>query len=142
MSDFTTQDLEFYKFGNRDTTSPFVRVADATISQRTQLAQSRPSDSNAVSVFSVSSGDVYIIATIVICNTTANDETYRIFHDLNGTTYDETTALFYDATIRSYSSQFVEIFLAMDNSSGNLAVRSSTGSALTFTLYGAKYKAL
>lgn len=136
----TILDREYLKFVNGSTQTPSVRVTDSTITQRTQLGQSRPADTNAASIFNVSSGDSYAIASIVICNTSANDVTYRIFHDNTGSTYDETTALFYDCTIRSYSTHTVEIFLAMDNSSGNLAIRSGEASALTFTLYGAKFQ--
>ena len=133
-------DLEWLKFVNKDTLTPSVRVTDSTITQRSQLAQARPLDVNTVSIFNVSSGEIFAIASIVICNTSGLDTTYRVFHDNDGSTYDESTALFWDADIRANSSHTIEIFLAMDNSTGNLAIKSGASSALTFTLYGAKFQ--
>ena len=72
----------------------------------------------------------------MVCNTSGADATYRIFHDDNGTTYDETTALFWDVTLTADSSDILEMKVSMDDSSGNLAVRTDTANAITFTAYG------
>ena len=111
------------------------QVVDGSVSARSQLAQSRPTDTTATSILAPSSGTTYGISTLIICNTTGSDATYRIFHDNDGTTYDETTALFYDQTIRNNTTVGLDLALILKDG-GNLAVRSGTGSALTFTVYG------
>ncbi len=106
--------------------------------QEKQLAQARPSGTSAVSIYSPGSGVTAIIRNITVSNTTANQVTFRIFHDDDGTTYDQSTALFYDVTIARYSTTQITAFMSMNNSSGNLAVQSGTANALTFTVYGAE----
>lgn len=102
----------------------------------TQLAQSRPSDTNAVSVYSPDRGEVVNIKEIIVCNTTGSAATYRIFHDEDGTTYDQSTALFYDVSLDGNTSTILELDEWMRDSSGNLAVAVGTGSAITFTVSG------
>lgn len=101
-----------------------------------QLGQLRPSDTTAASIYSPDAGEAIKIFEIVVCNTTTNNETFRIFHDEDGTTYDQTTAQFYNAPIAANSTVIIETNWWMRNDSGNLAVRTSTGSALTFTVSG------
>lgn len=105
--------------------------------QEKLLGQSRPSNTTAVSIYSPSSGNT-IIKSIWVCNTSAAQVTFRIFVDDDGTTYDESTALFWDVTIDGNSTVEMDTFLAMNNSAGNIAVRSSSANALTFTLFGAE----
>lgn len=101
-----------------------------------QLAQARPSGTSAVSIYSPGVGVTATIATINICNTTASSTTYRIFLDNDGTTYDENTAHYWDVIIKKNQTQEYRIFWVIDNSAGNLAVRTATGNALTFSVYG------
>jgi len=103
-----------------------------------QLAQSRPSDTNAVSIYSPGADTESIIKSIVVCNTTGLAVTYRIFHDDDGTTYDESTALFFDVSLAANSTDTLELNLTMNDSSGNIAVRTGTANGLTFTVYGAE----
>lgn len=100
------------------------------------LGQSRPSDTTAVSIFSPTTENV-IIKAIVVCNTTDTEATFRIFLDDDGTTYDESTALFWDATIAGNKTVQIDTYYAMNNVDGNLAVRTGTNSAITFTVFGA-----
>jgi len=104
--------------------------------QEKQLGQSRPGDTDAVSAYSPGSNTTAIITHIFVCNTTANTPTYRIFVDDDGTTYDQTTALYYDVATTANSTQRIPCFIAMNNSSGNIAVRTSAANELTFTLFG------
>lgn len=106
-----------------------------------QLNQLRPGDTNAVSIYSPSAAEIVTeIRLIHICNTTTSNATFRLFHDEDGTTYDETTALIYDKTV--LANDFFAIGyeegegIWLQNTSGNLAIRSGTSSALTFTIYG------
>ena len=102
-----------------------------------QIAQSRPSDTSAVSVYTASI--LTEITKIVICNTTGSGATFRIFHDDDGSTFDQTTALYYDTAIGANATTVID---AQPNSGlmvrngGQIAVRSGTGNALNFTLYG------
>lgn len=113
---------------------------------RKHLAQSRPTNTNATSVLTGISQQIVIIQEIIICNTTSSAATYRIFLDNDGTTYDQTTALVYDATIAANDMIIIPYAFSVDSglylttSAGNLAVRSGTASALTFTVNGAIFK--
>ncbi len=107
-----------------------------------QLAQLEPADTNAASLYSPGSNVTAEIGRIFVANTTAGNLTYRIFHDDDGTTYDTATAIAYDIPIlanRTTLFQF-EPPLWMSNPDGNLAVRSSSGGDITFTLYGLEHE--
>ncbi len=106
--------------------------------QEKQLGQLRPANTTAASLYSPAASTTAVIKTIVICNTSGTATTFRIFQDDNGTTYDETTALFWDHTIAADTTVQVDVFLAMNDSTGNLAVRTGTADALTFTCAGAE----
>ncbi len=106
--------------------------------QEKQLGQARENSTNAVSVYSPGASTTAIIKAIVVCNQTANNETFRIFIDDDGTTYDQTTALFYDVSILANSTVEIEGWFPMNNSSGNIAYRSSTANALTISVFGAE----
>ena len=105
--------------------------------QAKQLGQLRPANTTAASIYSPT-GETSVIRSIVICNTTATTAAFRIFHDDDGTTYDQTTALFYDSPINGNETVEIDTYWPMNNSAGNLAVRTDTASALTFTVYGAE----
>ncbi len=102
------------------------------------LGQLRPSNTTATSVYSPPVNTIGIIKSITICNTTGSAVTFRVFLDDDGTTYDESTALFYDVTINANETITDVAFRGMNNSSGNLAVRTSSANALTFTVAGAE----
>ena len=103
----------------------------------TVVAQSRPSDTNAASVYSPAAGTVLIVTRVLVVNTSAGNDTFSIFLDRDGTTYDQSTALFYQETLNSKTTREIEGHWFLDNSSGNLAVQSGTGSAITYTFFGA-----
>jgi len=102
-----------------------------------QLGQLRPANTTAASLYSPGASEIAVIKTIVICNVTASPAAFRIFIDDNGTTYDQTTALFYDTQIAANTTVHVDTFYAMNDSTGNLAVRTDTADALNFTAFGA-----
>ena len=104
--------------------------------QEKQLSQARPGDTNAVSLYSPADNVTTIIKSIYVTNTTGNTPTFRIFVDDDGTTYDQTTALYYDKATAANDTLKIETFICMNNSSGNIAVRSSANSELTFTAFG------
>jgi len=89
-----------------------------------------------VSIFSPDRRDRFTIENIIICNTTASAATYRIFLDNDGSTYDATTAIAYDVSLAGNATDIIEVNLYMTDPAGNLAVRTGTGNALTFTVNG------
>ncbi len=111
------------------------------MANKKQLFQTRPADTNAASAYSPADYTISTIESIIVANNTGSAATYRIFHDEDGTTYSEATALFYDVSLAANTSVEIETDIYMQDSSGNLAVRSGTGNALTFTGYGLEEEA-
>ena len=106
--------------------------------QEKQLGQARENSTNAVSVYSPGSGVTGIIKTIFLANTSGLDARFRLFVDDDGTTYDESTAIAWDVDIEADQMIEIDCFVAMDNSSGNFAYRSSVANAITITVFGAE----
>lgn len=106
------------------------------------LAQSRPTDTNAASVYSPPSGIITEITQVIVAENSGNTPSYRIFLDNDGTTYDQTTALFYDvATAANTSYELISHgSWWMTDSDGNLAVRTSGANQLTFTVFGIEHQ--
>ena len=104
--------------------------------QEKQLGQLRPANTTAASLYSPGASTTAIIKTIVVCNQTSSSAKFRIFLDDDGTTYDESTALFFDIVIGANSTDQIDTYYAMNNANGNLAVRTDTNSAITFTCFG------
>jgi hypothetical protein len=84
--------------------------------------------------------NISILRGLFVCNTSGASVTYRIFLDNDGTTYDRTTALFWDTLLDPDTTVLIETIdgLILNNSSANIAVRTSVADAITFTLYGEK----
>ena len=101
-----------------------------------QLGQLRPADTNAASLYSPPASTAARLTQLFVCNQTAGPESFRVFCDDDGTTYSEATALYYDVAIAANITTVIDLALYMNDASGNLAIRSSTASALTFTLFG------
>jgi hypothetical protein len=102
------------------------------------LGQLRPANNTAASLYAPAGNKKGFIEVIVVCNTTANPETFRVFYDSDGTTYSQVTALYYDFPIDP-NETFIISFEGLSipiTSAGNLAVRTSTGDALNFTAFG------
>lgn len=113
-----------------------VVTRNAQLAQGLQLGQSRPADTVAVSLYSPADGIVAIIKQIIVCNTSAGSAKYRVCHDEDGTTYDETTALLWNIPLATETADILDTCIYMANSSGNLAVRTDTTEAVTFSCYG------
>jgi len=103
-----------------------------------QLAQARENGTSAVSVLANGTDEVLAVATVILCNQTGSNVTYRLFHDDDGTTYDETTALAWDVQLGPYQTDILclKAVLGGNQAVGNFAYRTSTGDAITITLYG------
>jgi len=100
-----------------------------------QLAQSRPSGTSAASIYAPANNVTGVIKMIKVVNTTGTAATFKLFHDQDGTTYSEETALEWSTSVAANATWQNDCFIAVKNS-GNFAVSTATGSALTFTLYG------
>ncbi len=100
------------------------------------LAQSRPANTTAVSAYSPGASVRTKITRVLVCNTDSSSHDFRIFLDADGTTYDESTALFFDEALAATTTREIEGDWWMDNSSANLAVRTDTNNAFTFTIFG------
>lgn len=105
------------------------------------LGQLRPANTTAASLYSPSVGLVASITAVDIVNTTGGAVTYRLFIDIDGTTYDETTAIGgFDTSLAANTRKLIEWpepgLILVGKDSGNLAVRTSSGNALTFTAIG------
>lgn len=102
-----------------------------------QLAQSRPSNTSNTSIYSPDINTETIIKSIIICNTSGAIANLRVFVDDDGTTYNEATAIVWDMPIYpSTQPSIIEVNICMNNSNGNLAIRTDTASALTVTVFG------
>lgn len=106
--------------------------------QEKMLGQARPGDTTAVSIYSPGDNVTAIITHIFVCNNDSSAHDYRIFCDDDGTTYDQGTALYYDVELAANTTARIPCFIAMNDSSGNLAVRSDAADDLTFTVYGSE----
>ena len=104
--------------------------------QEKQLGQLRPANDTAATLYSPGDNVTTIVTNIWVCNTTGNTPTYRLFVDDNGTTYDQTTALAYDVALAANESKRIPCYIAMNDTTGNLAVRTSAASEITFSCWG------
>lgn len=105
-----------------------------------QLGQLRPANDTAVSIYSPDEGVHAKITAIEVCNTSGEDANFSLYHDNDGTTYTEPTALRWNELVPwDTASEPIKLTIGMDNPDGNLAVKTSIGNALTFTVYGEEY---
>ena len=104
------------------------------------LGKSRPVADTETQIFSPSvSVDSVEVRLIVCCNVGANDETFRIYLDHDGSTYSNLTALFWDIEIPPGSSEFLKGRWGMADGSGNLAARANTNNNINFMAFGTQY---
>lgn len=104
--------------------------------QEKQLGQNRINSTTATSIYSPGASTTAIIKAVTICNQTAIAATFRLFLDDDGTTYDQTTSLYYDVAIGANTTVLIDTYWPMNDANGNLATRSGTANALTFTVFG------
>lgn len=104
-----------------------------------QLAQARPAGTSAVTFYTATMRTE--VLQLVIANTTGSAAAYSIYHDDDGTTFDATTALAEAVSLAANTAISVLVSQApgcgaVVKSGGSLGIKTGTGSALTFTLYG------
>lgn len=110
-----------------------------TFASGSQLAQSRPSGTSAVTLYTATMRTE--ITALVICNTTGSSANYSVYHHNTGTTFDATTAL--AETVALPANTFTTIFVSNTpgcgltvSNGGAIGIKSGTGNAITFSLYG------
>lgn len=107
---------------------------------RRVLAQSQPSGTSAVSIFTPPQQGPYKIDLILITNISGSAVDVTVYHDPDGTTYDATTCIL--ATTSLASGQTIDfspgdgLGIADYRATGNLAVKVSSGTTAAFTVYG------
>ena len=96
------------------------------------LAQLRPANTNAASLYSPPDNTTTEFTKLVICNQTGSSATFRVFLDDDGTTYDQTTAIFYDQPISANLTWIEDLKgWGMNKTAGNLAVTTDSAGAVT-----------
>lgn len=105
-----------------------------------QLAQLRPSTTDAESLYSPSENREFSMRVINVCNVGATQAKVSVYHDKDGAVYDETTALVWQYTLLPSDIFQVEIDLSGDQASSNIGVQTSVADALNFTAYGEEVK--
>lgn len=106
--------------------------------QEQQLGQVRnATGGTAEALYSPGADETAIIKSIVVCNTSASADSYRIFLDDDGSVVTEATALFYDVPIGAKETHLINCYLPMDDATGTLSVSCATTNAVTFTAAGA-----
>ena len=105
-----------------------------------QLGQLMPADTNAASLFSPTRGFEYRVDAIYITEVAAGTATYRVFIDNDGATYSNATAIVFDTAAVASATVRLEGPFYMNNPAGNIAVRSSIASNITFTAFGIEQK--
>jgi len=103
-----------------------------------QLAQSRPSGTSAVTLYTATMRTE--ITSLIVANTSNASAHYSVYHDDDGTSYAQGTALVYEASLNANTSTV----LYAGNSpggitvqaGGSIGVKSGTASAITYSIYG------
>lgn len=103
-----------------------------------QLGQVRSALTTPVVLYSPDDGVSAKVEKVVVIASAA--ALASVFHDEDGTTYNENTALMYDRTMVANESLIFDIGAYMNNTNGNLAVRTSVANAVTFTAYGTEIR--
>ncbi len=108
------------------------------LAQANQLAQLRPTPTTPVLAYTASVDTE--ITLVVICNTTAADANFSVYHDDDGTIFDDDTALYKLQLVPARDTIEIELSHAGAGisvaSGGSIAVASDTADAINFTLYG------
>jgi hypothetical protein len=105
-----------------------------------QLAQSQPAGTSAVAVPTRRKRKQITVTRIVVCNTTGASANYSLFHDDDGATFSAETALFYAVPLAGNTTDIIDLCAGAGglviSTEGQIGVQTSTGSALTFSVYG------
>lgn len=101
------------------------------------LGQSAPADTNNAALYTVPTGKSAIISAIHVANVTGAAVNARLFVQVNGATAAVGNAIAYDVSIAANSVFALSEGITLA-AADVISVRSSVGSALTFTLFGSE----
>lgn len=101
------------------------------------LGQARPADTSNTDLYVVPSATEAIVSTIVVCNTTGTDATFRIFVRDGGAVAGAGNAVAFDAPIGANSQAAFTLGLTL-SATDVLTVRSSVGDAITYSAFGSE----
>lgn len=103
------------------------------------LAQSAPSATTNTNIYTVGASTEAVISTIVVCNRSASDRTYRIAVRPNGAAISNEHYLAYDVTVGASDSTTLTLGITMD-ATDVLTVYAST-TDLSFSVFGSEITA-
>lgn len=101
------------------------------------LGQVEPSGTSSVDLYAVPSATETIVSTLVIANTSGNQQSFRIFVREGGATAGTDNAIAYDTPIPANSQVAFTLGLTISETD-IISVRSETGGALTFQAFGSE----
>lgn len=103
------------------------------------LGQSAPAATTLTSLYTVPSATEAVISTVVVCNRSAADKTFRIAVRPNGASISDEHYLAYDVTVGASDSTTLTLGITMD-ATDVLSVYAST-TDLSFTAFGSEITA-
>jgi hypothetical protein len=101
------------------------------------LGQAAPSSTANVDIYTVPSATQAVVSSIVVCNTTAEGSSFRIFQRIDGAAAGTANAIAYDVDIAGNALVSIELKLTLD-AADVITIRSATANALTFTVNGSE----
>lgn len=101
------------------------------------LGQSAPSTTTATDLFTVVTAHSYVVATLVIANTTSTYATATVYARKSGAAAATTNAIAYNVQIPGNSTVPFTLGITLNGTNGDtLTVQTGTANALTFTAFG------
>lgn len=101
------------------------------------LGQAMPTGTSETDVYTVPASTQTIVSTLTITNVTGSSASARVWVRINGATAATSNAVLYDVPLAANSVAAFTLGLTMD-AADIVTVRSSTGNALTFQLFGSE----
>jgi len=101
------------------------------------LGQAEPADTNNADLYTVPASTETIVSTIVVANTSGNQQTFRIFVRDGGAAASTSNAIAYDTAIAENSQVAFTLGLTL-SATDIISVRTGLGSTLTFQAFGSE----
>ena len=101
------------------------------------LGQSEPGTTSNADLYTVPAATEAIVSTIVVCNTSGTDTTFRLFVRDGGATASTGNAIAYDTAITANSQAAFTLGLTL-SAADVITVQTSTGAAVSFAAFGSE----
>lgn len=101
------------------------------------LGQAEPADTNDVDLYTVPASTETIVSTIVIANTSANEQVFRIFIREAGAASSRGNAIAYDTAINGNTQVAFTLGLTL-SATDIISVRTNAGNTITFQAFGSE----